>query len=458
MREVPRPQRRGRQGPDADRHERNAHLVRQADAGNGHGHPGAWPDGRLLAVRHGDVGLHQSGNAARPRRVAEAGRGLRDCGVPALQKRRHQERRRSARSEDTARAQDAEHERIHRACRRVEARDAEARQLSITPPTGGVLPGVGITAVLEATGNTFVAVTDERGFYRMPVRVGIYRLIAELQGFATVERPALQILTGQTDAINLQMSTSTLHETVTVTGEAPLLKTATSSLGGNIDPLQVQEMPSEGRNWMALLLLAPGSRSTSANPAEPLETRNANRTREYQTNVDGMQFANTMGGGGQPAFSQEMIAEFQYISNRFDATQGRSSGVQVNMITKSGTNRFAGSFRGNFRDDRFNAMNPVLKRVVPIRNQQFASSFGGPIVRDKLHFFAFDEYERAPKTEVWNTPFPRFNVALEGTSTVKHEGLRFDYQFSPQTRLMVKGNKTNTNDPFGAGNNQHPAA
>ena len=191
------------------------------------------------------------------------------------------------------------------------------------------------------------------------------------------------------------MSPSTLQETVTVTGEAPLLRVATSSLGGNIDPLQVQEMPSEGRNWMALLLLAPGSRSTSANPAEPLETRNANRTREYQTNVDGMQFANTMGGGGQPAFSQEMIAEFQYISNRFDATQGRSSGVQVNMITKSGTNRYAGSFRGNFRDDRFNASNPVLNRVVPIKNQQFASSFGGPIMRDKLHFFVFDEYERA---------------------------------------------------------------
>ena len=192
------------------------------------------------------------------------------------------------------------------------------------------------------------------------------------------ERTGIQLLAGQTSTINLQMSPSTLQETVTVTGEAPLLRVATSSLGGNIDPLQVQEMPSEGRNWMALLLLAPGSRSTSANPAEPLETRNANRTREYQTNVDGMQFANTMGGGGQPAFSQEMIAEFQFISNRFDATQGRSSGVQVNMITKSGTNRFAGSFRGNFRDDRFNASNPVLNRVVPIKNQQFASSFGGP--------------------------------------------------------------------------------
>ena len=162
---------------------------------------------------------------------------------------------------------------------------------------------------------------------------GNYRINAVLQGFATVERTGLELRAGQTSTINLQMSPSTLQETVTVTGEAPLLRVATSSLGGNIDPLQVQEMPSEGRNWMALLLLAPGSRSTSANPAEPLETRNANRTREYQTNVDGMQFANTMGGGGQPAFSQEMIAEFQHISNRFDATQGRSSGVQVNMIT-----------------------------------------------------------------------------------------------------------------------------
>ena len=249
---------------------------------------------------------------------------------------------------------------------------------TVSDSTGGVLPGVTVTALHEATGNTFVAVTDERGIYRIPARVGNYRINAVLQGFATVERTGLELRAGQTSTINLQMSPSTLQETVTVTGEAPLLRVATSSLGGNIDPLQVQEMPSEGRNWMALLLLAPGSRSTSANPAEPLETRNANRTREYQTNVDGMQFANTMGGGGQPAFSQEMIAEFQYISNRFDATQGRSSGVQVNMITKSGTNRYAGSFRGNFRDDRFNASNPVLNRVVPIKNQQFASSFGGP--------------------------------------------------------------------------------
>jgi hypothetical protein len=136
----------------------------------------------------------------------------------------------------------------------------------ITDSSGAVLPGVTVTALLEATGNTFVAVSDERGFYRIPVRVGTYRITAELPAFATVERSGIQILTGQTSTINMQMSPSTLQETVTVTGEAPLLRVATSSLGGNIDPTQVQEMPSEGRNWMALLLIAPGSRSTSATP------------------------------------------------------------------------------------------------------------------------------------------------------------------------------------------------
>src|ERR1051325_8673609 len=88
---------------------------------------------------------------------------------------------------------------------------------TITDSTGGVLPGVTVTALHEATGNTFVAVTDERGIYRIPARVGSYRINAVLQGFATSERTGIQLLAGQTSTINLQMSPSTLQETVTVT-------------------------------------------------------------------------------------------------------------------------------------------------------------------------------------------------------------------------------------------------
>ena len=259
----------------------------------------------------------------------------------------------------------------------------------VSDSTGGVLPGVTVTAVLEATGNRFEAVTDANGAYRIPVRVGIYTVSAALQGFSTQARTGLQLLVGQTAAVNLQMSPSTVQETVTVTAEAPLLNVSTSNLGGNVDPQQVQELPVNGRNWMALALLAPGSRTSSTNAVAPLPDRNGGEVREYQTNLDGMQVTNSLGGGSQPPFSQEMIAEFQFISNRFDATQGRSQGVQVNVVTKSGTNRLSGSFRANFRDDRFNAEDPVLLRKVPLSNQQYAGSIGGPIMRDKLHYFGF---------------------------------------------------------------------
>ena len=328
---------------------------------------------------------------------------------------------------------------------------------TLTDSTAAVLPGVTVTAVLEATGNTFVAVTDDRGIFRTPLRVGEYRVTAELQGFTTIVRTGVQLLVGQTQVVNLQMSPSTLAETITVTAEAPLLKVSSSALGGNIDPKQVQEMPVQGRDWGALLLLAPGSRTTT-DVTNRINSRNTDRIREFQTNVDGQQFQNTMGGGGQPTFSQEMIAEFQFISNRFDATQGRSSGLQVNLVTKSGTNRYAGSFRSNFRDDRFNAADPVLDRVTPIKNQQYASTFGGPIIHDRFHFFAYHEYEREPKEETWRTPYPGFNVSLLGTSRKKIGGARLDQQISPQTRLMLRANVSKTSSPFGPGGTAHPAA
>ena len=233
---------------------------------------------------------------------------------------------------------------------------------TVTDSTGAVLPGVTVVAVNEATGNRFETVTDERGIYRMPARVGAYQISAELQGFTTVTRTGVQLLVGQTASVNLQMAPSTVQETVTVTAEAPLLNVTTSSLGGNVDPQQVQELPVYGRNWMALALLAPGSRTSSTNATAPLPDRGGGETREFQLNLDGQQISSELGAGGQPRFSQDSIAEFQFVSNRFDATQGRSTGVQVNAITRSGTNALSGLFRANFRDSKLNAEDPVLGR------------------------------------------------------------------------------------------------
>src|SRR5262245_15727830 len=187
---------------------------------------------------------------------------------------------------------------------------------TVTDATGAVLPGVTVTAVLEATGNTFVAVTDGRGVYRIAGRVGVYRLRAELAGFKAVTRENLQLLVGQVMTVNLPMLEATAVETVTVTAETPLLATSTSNLGGNVDPTQVQELPVNGRNWMALSLLAPGSRTSSTAATAPLPDRNGGEAREFQLNLDGQQISSELGAGNQPRFSQDSIAEFQFISNR----------------------------------------------------------------------------------------------------------------------------------------------
>jgi len=329
---------------------------------------------------------------------------------------------------------------------------------TVTDATGAVLPGVTITAVHQATGNKFNAVTDERGVYRIAARAGVYRLTAELLGFRAVTREGLELRVGQVMTVNLPMLEATAAETVTVTAESPLLNVATSSLGGNVDPRQVQELPVNGRNWMGLALLAPGSKTLAVNATTPLPDRNGGEAREFQLNMDGQQVSADIGTGGQPRYSQDSIAEFQFLSNRFDATQGRSSGVQVNAITKSGTNRLSGSLRGNFRNSKFNAYNPVLGRVEPIDNQQYSTTVGGPLVQDKLHYFVNYEYEREPRTSIWNTPYPEFNVDLEGVNNKKLGGVRLDYQLSTDTRLMGKVSAGRLWEPFGLGNVQHPAA
>ena len=144
--------------------------------------------------------------------------------------------------------------------------DARAQQATLSgaviDSSGGVMPGVTVTALHESSGNTFLGVTDERGEFRLPVRAGRYQLTLELSGFAPLVR-RVELLVGQTAALKLEMAPSDVSEAVTVTGEAPLVDTATSTLGGNIGR-QMQELPINGRNWMDLAILAPGSRQNEA--------------------------------------------------------------------------------------------------------------------------------------------------------------------------------------------------
>ncbi len=325
-----------------------------------------------------------------------------------------------------------------------------------TDSTGGVLPGVTVTALNEASGNTFVAVTDERGSFRLAVRTGVYRISVQLPGFTTPDRN-VELLLGQTAVVNVQMSPSRVQETVTVSAESPLVDTTTSTVASNIDPRQMQELPINGRNWMDLTLLAPGARRNEGGGLVE------NRQGYAQTNIDGQQVTvnyHSSPDSEQPGYSRDAIAEFQVIANRFDASQGRSAGMLVNAISKSGTNTFAGTFGTYFRSDIFNAKDFIEDRVLPYSNQQAVGTFGGPVVRNRVHFFGSYEYEREPKTFTYNSPYPSFNVEQHFPNHVHKVLGRLDYQFTPQTRLSVRGSGYDTLFYNAGGNTStvHPSA
>jgi len=233
------------------------------------------------------------------------------------------------------------------------------------------------------------------------------------------------------------MAPSTVQESVTVTGEAPLVDTTTSTLGGNIDKRQMQDLPINGRNWMDLAMLAPGSRQN--------ESSNIPQARQgySQINIDGQQITHLIPGTdqNQPSYSMDAIAEFVVVTNRFDATQGRSSGMLANAVTKSGTNTYAGTVAGYFRSDRFNASDFIQNRVVPYQDQQIVTTFGGPVRKDRIHFFGNYEQERQPQTVTFSSPYPAFNVDLAARNRQRKGIVRGDAQISAETHVMTRFQK-----------------
>ncbi|HUK35004.1 MAG TPA: carboxypeptidase-like regulatory domain-containing protein, partial [Vicinamibacterales bacterium] len=258
---------------------------------------------------------------------------------------------------------------------------AFAQEASVTgvvaDSTKAVLPGVTVTATSLETGAQAIAVTGERGEYRLPpLSPGVYKLEAALPGFATVTVDRLELLVGQNAAVPFTLNVGQIAETLVVTGEAPLVDTSSSQVSGNVDRRQMEQLPLQGRNWMELSKLVKGV--TANDVGNSIGTTAADDL--WQLNLDGQQITQKIAnsGFGQPRFSREAISEFQIVTNLFDVTQGRSAGIQIQAITKSGTNTTSGSGYGFFRDDSLNAPDPVAHTVLPYSNQQLGGSLGGP--------------------------------------------------------------------------------
>jgi hypothetical protein len=152
---------------------------------------------------------------------------------------------------------------------------------------------------------------------------------------------------------------------------------------------------------------------------------------------------------GSAKFSQDAIAEVEFITSRFDATQGRSGGVQVNAVTKSGTNTFTGTVSAYFRDDRLNAADFIARRVLPYSDQQVSTTLGGPLKRNRAHFFVNYEGERNPQTFFYTTPFAAFNLPDITAARTEHKVAgRFDSELNRGTHLMVRGNGWRNFNPY----------
>jgi hypothetical protein len=317
---------------------------------------------------------------------------------------------------------------------------------AVTDDTKAVLPGVTVTATSLGTGRTLSATSDARGEYRIPgVPAGRYKVQAELAGFSTVVVPELELLVGQNRTVPFTLQVATLQESVTVTGEAPLVDTRSAAVSGNVDRRQMEELPLQGRNWMELSMMVKGI------TANAVDNQPGVRDRQFQLNLDGQEITQQVAGSGfgQPKFSREAIAEFQVITNLFDITMGRSQGIQVQAISRSGTNDLTGTVYGYFRDDRFNAEDFVAGRVLPYSNQQVGAAVGGPIIRDKLHYFLSYEYEREPNTIITSPPqLPGQSFSFPSKLTQTSFLGRADYQFSGSDHVQARASYWDWENPF----------
>jgi hypothetical protein len=337
---------------------------------------------------------------------------------------------------------------------------AVAQQGSIVGTVGdetkAALPGVNITATDQETGRAIAAVSNERGEYRLPnVPPGRYTITAELSGFSTVSLKDVEILVGQNARIPVTMKLASVSETLTVLGESPLVDTTSSQVAGNVDRRQMEELPVQGRNWMELSKLIKGITANDVG-----NTPGVSRDDDFQLNLDGQQITQKIAGSGfgQPKFSREAIAEFQIVTNMFDITQGRSAGIQVQAISRSGTNKMSGAVYGFFRDDSLNSKDAVANRVLPYQNQQLGGAFGGPIRRDKTHYFVSYEYEREPGT-IFTAPstLPGQSFTIPYKNNQQSILARVDHQMSADDRLTVRGSRWDWENPFVLAAGGHPS-
>jgi len=278
---------------------------------------------------------------------------------------------------------------------------------TIRDTSQAVIPGVKVTLTNEATGISQSTTTSSTGEYIFaPVRIGTYSVVAEFQGFQRVERPHVAVNVQQRVALDLVLTPGEMTQTVSVTGEAPLLQSEDASVGQVIGARTINDLPLNGRNYTFLAQLSAGvtfdqedtrglgaSGSFAANGLRPAQ--NNYLLDGIDDNVNLVDFLNGTSYVVKPPV--DAIAEFKMQTDNYSAENGRSAGAILNATIKSGTNEFHGNAWEFFRNDALDAAN-FFENAGGIpkgeyRQNQYGATFGGPIRRNKTFFFG--DYEGA---------------------------------------------------------------
>lgn len=313
-------------------------------------------------------------------------------------------------------------------------------QGSVTDDQGLVLPGATATITNIERGVTRTVTTDERGWYRVPALApGQYALRVEMNGFVTYTRQNFALTIGQEATVNVSMKLAGLQEAVTITAEAPLVETSKSTIGTTITRAQLDALPLAGRNFTILAQTAPGVTGVGGggvNAAGQL-SRNNSFLIDGASNDDNV-VASTRGG-----FSLEAVREFVVMSNQFAAEFGQASGVVVNVLTRSGTNELNGRGFVFHRDDSFDAQDPFSKAQgsgqAPFSQQRFGAFLGGPIRRDRMHFFGSYEGLRDRRTAVVTSPLVPVSEREWPNNTNGHQYfIKTDNQFRGGQSIAVR--------------------
>ncbi|HEU0142174.1 MAG TPA: carboxypeptidase regulatory-like domain-containing protein [Bryobacteraceae bacterium] len=282
---------------------------------------------------------------------------------------------------------------------------------TVTDPTGAAVPDALITATNVHTMLVRETRTSEGGSYVIPnLLIGEYRVEAQHAGFRRAARGPISLQVDQRATIDFQLQIGEVTGTVDVISEAPLLQTASSSVGQVVGTRMILDLPLNGRNFYQLASLAPGVAFVPS--GAPVVRSNyinvvMNGSRGHATAflMDGVDTSEHHAGGTYVRPTVDAIEEFKAISNNFSAQYGRSPGLITTAI-RSGTNQFHGTAWEYLRNSSLDARNFFAGSVAPLRYNQFGATLGGPVVRNRAFFFGSYEGTRVRQGLNFNVPVP----------------------------------------------------